>query len=296
MSTLQIFQSNDFNIAAQLDKNGEPLFRADEICASLNYSNPRDALSRHVDEDDLVKREVIDSLGRTQQANFVNESGLYALIFGSKLPKAKEFKRWVTSEVLPNIRKTGGYQLASTPSHAQIRESSIVLQEMRKLEQILGNMERHLASETAWKESMTEPLKAVAEFGQQQMDKSLAHRIKLHTEAGRSYSDAVILATHGAAETIERNEAENRKRLREEIEREIREEGAVPFDQPARSRLVRELPYVVRDTFVFIPCPEESAEENCRLLRQSAKNLIPEYTFSARVTEGGIEVKAGTRR
>lgn len=73
--------------------------------------NTRDALARHVDSNyDVVKRDIIDNLGRTQSASFVTESGLYALIFGSKLESAKEFKRWVTSEVLPTIRKTGRYE------------------------------------------------------------------------------------------------------------------------------------------------------------------------------------------
>lgn len=89
--------------------NNEPYFYADEVCITLGYKNPRDAIARHVDEDDVVKHDTIDNLGRTQQKNIINESGLYALIFGSKLESAKRFKRWVTSEVLPAIRKHGVY-------------------------------------------------------------------------------------------------------------------------------------------------------------------------------------------
>ena len=86
-----------------------PLFVALDVATALGYANPKAAPAKHVDADDLIKVEIIDSLGRTQTANAVNESGLYALIFGSKLDTAKRFKRWVTSEVLPAIRRTGRY-------------------------------------------------------------------------------------------------------------------------------------------------------------------------------------------
>lgn len=101
-------------VRMQRDEAGEPLFCAKDVCDILGYSNPWDAIRQHVDSNyDLVKREVIDGLGRSQQTNFVTESGLYALIFGSKLDSAKEFKRWVTSVVLPSIRKTGAYAVPS---------------------------------------------------------------------------------------------------------------------------------------------------------------------------------------
>lgn len=87
-----------------------PLFVALDVATALGYANPKAAPAKHVDADDLIKVEIIDSLGRTQTANAVNESGLYALIFGSKLDTAKRFKRWVTSEVLPTIRRTGRYE------------------------------------------------------------------------------------------------------------------------------------------------------------------------------------------
>lgn len=89
--------------------NGEPWFCANDVCEILKHSNPWKAISDHVDEDDLTKREVIDALGRSQEMNFINEAGVYALIFGSTLPEAKAFKRWVTHEVLPQLRKVGFY-------------------------------------------------------------------------------------------------------------------------------------------------------------------------------------------
>ena len=91
--------------------NGELYFNANEVANTLEFGNPHQAIATHVDKDDIQKMEVIDSLGRKQLANFLNESGLYALTFGSKKETAKKFKKWVTSEVLPSIRKTGGYSL-----------------------------------------------------------------------------------------------------------------------------------------------------------------------------------------
>lgn len=86
-----------------------PLFIAADVCAALKHSNPRQALRDNVDPEDQIKVEIETNGGR-QTVNAVNESGLYALIFGSKLDTAKRFKRWVTSEVLPTIRRTGRYE------------------------------------------------------------------------------------------------------------------------------------------------------------------------------------------
>lgn len=86
-----------------------PLFVAQQICNVLGFTNPWKAIKDHVDPEDVCKVEVQTNGGK-QLVNCVNESGLYALIFGSKLPKAKQFKRWVTNEVLPAIRKQGQYQ------------------------------------------------------------------------------------------------------------------------------------------------------------------------------------------
>lgn len=106
-------------------KNNEPLFVAKDITDILGYSNSRDAVKRHVDEEDkgVAKH---DTPGGLQQLTSVNESGMYALIFGSKLPKAKEFKRWVTSEVLPSIRKHGTYMTAETIEKALTDPDTII--------------------------------------------------------------------------------------------------------------------------------------------------------------------------
>jgi len=103
------FRFEAYAVRVQVDELGQPWFNAADVCDALEMGNPSQAIKSHVDADDLQKLEVIDSLGRTQRANHVNESGLYALIIGSTKDTAKRFKRWVTHDVLPTIRKTGGY-------------------------------------------------------------------------------------------------------------------------------------------------------------------------------------------
>lgn len=99
-----------------------PLFVAIDVATALGYKNPKVAPAQHVDPEDIVKAEITDSMGRTQTVNCVTESGLYALIFGSKLESAKRFKRWVTSEVLPAIRRQGYYAGPAYIDEAQQRE------------------------------------------------------------------------------------------------------------------------------------------------------------------------------
>ena len=107
---LQIFKNEELEMEIRtLMIEGEPYFVGKDVASVLGYAKPLNAIAKHVEEDDSLKWGLIDSLGRNQQTIVINESGLYSLILSSKLPQAKNFKRWVTSEVLPTIRKTGGY-------------------------------------------------------------------------------------------------------------------------------------------------------------------------------------------
>ena len=115
MKELQIFNSKEFGDIRTVTIDNEPWFVGKDVATALGYAKPLNALSTHVEKDDSLKQGITDSLGREQETIFINESGLYALIFGSKLDSAKRFKRWVTSEVLPAIRKTGSYQKPLTP-------------------------------------------------------------------------------------------------------------------------------------------------------------------------------------
>lgn len=114
MNELQIFNSEEFGEIRTVTIDNEPWFVGKDVATALGYSNTRDALATHVSEED--KNTVVISDGKRGNPNqvVINESGLYALIFGSKLESAKRFKRWVTSEVLPAIRKTGSYQKPMT--------------------------------------------------------------------------------------------------------------------------------------------------------------------------------------
>ncbi|MDE5582419.1 MAG: Bro-N domain-containing protein [Ruminococcus sp.] len=109
MNEIQIFNNSEFGEIRTLTIDNEPYFVGKDVAVILGYAKPENAIANHVDKDDTLKQGVIDSLGRTQQTTIINESGLYSLILSSKLPTAKKFKRWVTSEVLPTIRKTGSY-------------------------------------------------------------------------------------------------------------------------------------------------------------------------------------------
>ena len=110
MNKIQIFQNVEFGaIRTMSNEQGEPMFCAKDVALALGYKKPLDAIAHHVESDDSVKHGLTDSLGRKQLTIFINESGLYALILSSKLESAKRFKRWVTGEVLPTIRKQGGY-------------------------------------------------------------------------------------------------------------------------------------------------------------------------------------------
>lgn len=120
MNEIKIFDNPEFGKVRTMEINGEPYFVGREVAIILGYKNPFDALTKHVDEEDKGVANC-DTLGGTQKMTVINESGLYSLILSSKLPKAKEFKRWVTSEVLPSIRKHGAYavdELLNDPEFA----------------------------------------------------------------------------------------------------------------------------------------------------------------------------------
>ena len=120
MEELQIFNNEEFGEVRSLVINDEPWFVGKDVAKALGYENPSKAIRDHVEEEDKkvgvqnVTPYISDNLGRKQYPTFINESGVYSLIFGSKLPSAKKFKHWVTSEVLPTLRKTGSYAKVPT--------------------------------------------------------------------------------------------------------------------------------------------------------------------------------------
>lgn len=108
MKDLKIFNNKEFGEVRTSVINDEPYFALNDVCRILEISNPSQAKTR-LNKDGVISNEVIDSMGRTQQANFISESNLYKLVFQSRKPEAERFADWVTSEVLPAIRKHGAY-------------------------------------------------------------------------------------------------------------------------------------------------------------------------------------------
>lgn len=105
---MQVFNNPEFGKVRTIVINSEPWFVGKDVAMALGYKNTKDALAKHVDSDDKLGSQIATS-GQRREMTVINESGVYALIFGSKLPTAKKFKHWVTSEVLPDIRKHGLY-------------------------------------------------------------------------------------------------------------------------------------------------------------------------------------------
>ncbi|WP_429924521.1 BRO-N domain-containing protein [Agrobacterium vitis] len=114
---MQVFEYEDKDEFRVIDRNGEPWFVLSEVCKKLDIANPSDAASR-LDDDEKDTLGITDTIGRTKNQLVINESGLYSVIFSSRKPEAKRFKKWVTSEVLPTIRKTGSYH-GRAPSFIQ---------------------------------------------------------------------------------------------------------------------------------------------------------------------------------
>lgn len=115
---IEIFKNEEFGTVRTLTIDGEPYFVAKDVAEILGYSNPLKAIRDHVDEDDKRGERIVHPSGGTQDTVVISESGLYSLILSSKLPNAKKFKHWVTSEVLPSIRKHGAYMTDSTLEQA----------------------------------------------------------------------------------------------------------------------------------------------------------------------------------
>lgn len=120
-NAMKIFSNPEFGEIRTEVINNEVWFVGKDVAEALGYAKPLNALATHVDNDDSLKQGLTDSMGRSQETIFINESGVYALIFGSKLESAKRFKHWVTSEVLPSIRKTGSYHTQPLTTAGQIQ-------------------------------------------------------------------------------------------------------------------------------------------------------------------------------
>lgn len=151
MNELKVFENPAFGRMRTIEVDGEPWFVGKDVAEALGYRDTSDALKKHVDADDKLTRRFADS-GQAREMYIINESGLYSLILSSKLPTAKDFKRWITKEVIPSIRKTGGYQIPSTPEQriaAALIDAQRILAEYEEKNQVLAMENSALAVDKA---------------------------------------------------------------------------------------------------------------------------------------------------
>lgn len=134
MNQLQVFSNERLGKIRTMNIDGQPYFVGKDIAEALGYEKPRNAIATHVHEDDKTTA-LIQGAGSNykSKAVLINESGMYALIFGSKLEQAQEFKHWVTSEVLPSIRKTGGYNSQVSEEYKQKRLEAMMMNAKARL-------------------------------------------------------------------------------------------------------------------------------------------------------------------
>lgn len=149
MNEIQVFNNPEFGEIRTVTIDGEPWMVGKDVAQALGYSNPRKALADHVDNEDKHGVTIRDAIGRDQEAIGINESGLYSLVLSSKLPGAKKFKRWVTSEVLPSIRKNGGYIAGqSEMSETELMAKAVIVAQKaledrdRKIKELTDETER----------------------------------------------------------------------------------------------------------------------------------------------------------
>lgn len=140
MNEILIFNSSEFGNMRTVTIDDKTWFVGKDVANALGYERATKAIQDHVDDDDKDEVPIQDSIGRMQKTPVINESGLYALIFGSKLESAKRFKHWVTSEVLPTIRKTGGYQKQLSPAEMMRIQLGMIDDHENRIENLENNM------------------------------------------------------------------------------------------------------------------------------------------------------------
>lgn len=165
---IQIFENGNLGMVRVIEVKGEPMFVGSDAATLLGYTNPQKAIRDHVDEDDKLTERIVLS-GQTREVVLINESGFYSLVLSSKLPTAKAAKRWVTSEVLPAIRKTGGYMISKaddTPEEIMARALLVAQDTMKRKDERIRQLEGKV--ETVIKEN--NKLRPKAEFMDKVMD------------------------------------------------------------------------------------------------------------------------------
>ena len=172
MNEIRIFKSEEFGEIRTVEIGGEPWFVGKDVAETLGYERPTKAVSDHVDCEDRDEVPIQDSIGRMQNTAIINESGLYSLILSSKLPSAKAFKRWVTSEVLPSIRKHGGYingQAEMSPEELMAKALQVAQKTLEEREARIGVLAAENSALTVEKQI----LKPKADYFDELVDRNL---------------------------------------------------------------------------------------------------------------------------
>ena len=188
---IQIFKHEQFGeIRTMVDKKGEPWFVGKDVAKMLGYNQSDKAILRHTDEDDRMKCTVTDNLGRGQSTFVINESGLYSLVLASKLPQAKAFKRWVTAEVLPQIRKTGGYIPLKDQEGRELSDLEIMCRAMMIMKKSIEQKEQLIADLQPKADYVDEVLDSVDCLTMTQVAKGLG--MTVHDLTTRLLQDGII--------------------------------------------------------------------------------------------------------
>ena len=193
---IQKFRNEQFGeIRTMVDEKGEPWFVGTDVAKMLGYNQSDKAILRHTDEDDRMKCTVTDNLGRGQSTFVINESGLYSLVLASKLPQAKAFKRWVTAEVLPQIRKTGGYIPLKDQEGRELSDLEIMCRAMMIMKKSIEQKEQLIADLQPKADYVDEVLDSVDCLTMTQVAKGLG--MTVHDLTSRLLQDGIIYEQSG---------------------------------------------------------------------------------------------------
>lgn len=171
MGELQIFKNEEFGEIRTVEISGEPWFVGKDVAEVLGYKDTADSIKKHVDDEDKLTRRFTDS-GQSREMYIINESGLYSLILSSKLPNAKAFKKWVTSEVLPSIRKHGGY----ISGQAEMSPEELMARALQVAQKTLEEREARISLLTAENSVLTvekQMLQPKADYFDELVDRNL---------------------------------------------------------------------------------------------------------------------------
>lgn len=171
-NNLMIFKNEEFGEIQVLENNSKYEFEATGVAKMLGYVNPYDAIQRHCQKDGVVKHEVIDNLGRKQIKNFITEGNLYRLITHSKLPDAEKFEKWVFDEVLPSVRKHGGYIVGQEQMTDDELMAKAILMANSKIQE-LNHKNQQLEMQNSQLTVVNEIMKPKAEYFDDLVDRNL---------------------------------------------------------------------------------------------------------------------------